>query len=243
MADLVLVYGDRAKRLANQSGFPTKKVKPIYNSLDYAAAQAILNSIRANELNSIHPQSLFKNSSPIMICTARLTQLCELNLLMEASSLLSRRGRPVNVLLVGDGPERAALEVQASHLGLSVHFFGSCYDEQMLGRLIFHSDIMVQPGKMGLTVIHSLMYGTPAITHSDMNHQMPEAESIIEGRTGLLFRRGDAADLADKIDQWLLSCTDREAVRKECMAVIEEKWNPAVQRRLIEEALEGLLGR
>lgn len=241
LAHLVLVYGNRARLLARDSGFPENRVKAIYNSLDYASAQQVISEIRASASDRISAQDLFETAAPVVICTARLTRLCELNLLLDAARLLQDRGRPINILLVGDGPEREALAMQAGRLGINVHFFGACYDERILGQLIYSSDLMAQPGKMGLTVIHSLMYGTPAITHSDMDRQMPEAESIVEGQTGVFFRREDVRDLADKIDQWLNSGRDREVVRVACFSVIEEKWNPMIQKQLIEDALEALI--
>lgn len=243
LAHLVLVYGERAKDLGEQSGFPASRIKVIYNSLDYDSAREILHSIRSGGRATTRPQDFFPENAPILICTARLTPLCELDLLLEAAALLKERGFPVNILLVGDGPARPSLELLAKQSGVSVYFWGACYEESILGQLIYHSDIMVQPGKMGLTVIHSMMYGTPAITHGDMNQQMPEAEAIISGQTGLFFERGNALDLADRIFQWLNGEIDREQVRLACEKEIEAKWNPHRQKQLIEEALRFSLSR
>lgn len=240
LAHVVLVYGERAKQLGTQSGFPAARIKTIYNSLDYDSAQTVTKAIRRGGAAGANPRIFFRNSDPIIICTARLTPLCELDLLLKAAKLLKDRSRPINVLLVGEGPSRPALETLAAELGLSVYFLGACYEETKLGPLIFYSDLMVQPGKMGLTVIHSLMYGTPAVTHSDLDQQMPEAEAITPGETGLLFRKGNVSDLADKIEQWLESSADREVVRQKCVSTVESKWNPVVQKNLIQEALECL---
>jgi hypothetical protein len=94
------------------------------------------------------------------------------------------------------------------------------------------------PGKIGLTAIHSLSYGTPAITHSDMNEQMPEVEAIVDGVTGLLFEHNNAVDLAEKIGQWIDTKADRASVRRTCYDVIDSKWNPRRQQILIETALK-----
>lgn len=240
-AHVVLVYGERAKRLGRESGFPAERIRTIYNSLDYETSRSVLHEIRAGRATECQPRDLFRENRPIIICTARLTPRCELDILLRAAHLLERRSRPVNILLVGDGPSRPGLESLATELGQNVHFWGACYDESILGQLIFRSDVMVQPGKMGLTVIHSLMYGTPAITHSDMDHQMPEAEAIVSGETGLFFERGKVEDLAAKLEHWLSTQPDREAIREKCIAEVDRKWNPATQKTLIENAVQDLL--
>lgn len=240
LAHKVMVYGERAKVLGAESGFPVDRIEVIYNSLDTEAASRIVGDIENGKLEKVKPQALFDNPSwPLLICTARLTALCRFDLLFDAAASLSKRGMPMNILLVGDGPERQSLESAAKAKGLSVHFFGACYDEPTLGQMIYHADLTVSPGKIGLTAMHSLMYGTPAITHSDLDHQMPEVEAVVDGITGTFFKRDDAADLAYQIESWLGAGRSRPEVRKACWSVIAEKWNPSVQARLIEAVVAG----
>ena len=242
LANRILVYAERAKRLGSDAGFPADRITVVYNSLDVARADDIVARIEAGTLDALTPQALFTvPERPLLVCTARLTQKCRFDLLLRAAAMLAARGRPVNVLLVGGGPERAALEVLAEELGVATHFYGACYDEDVLGQLIYHADLTVSPGKIGLTAMHSLMYGTPAITHGNLDEQMPEVEAIEPGRTGLLFRQNDADDLADSIAAWLDGAPDRMAVRAAARAVIHEKWNPPTQARIIEQAIDELV--
>ena len=239
IAHLVLVYGERAKELGTRAGFPRERIEVIYNSLDRETSRSIVEQIEHGTLSDrIDLRTLFPHPDrPIIICTARLTPLCRFDLLFEAASLLKKRERPINIVLVGDGPERPRLEALANALELDVHFWGACYDEKILGQLIYHSDITCSPGKIGLTAIHSLGYGTPAITHSDMDEQMPEVEAIVDGVTGFFFERNNAADLAEKIRVWIDTRTDRKSIRRACYEVIDNKWNPQLQKILIERAL------
>ncbi|MDK4806980.1 MAG: glycosyltransferase family 4 protein [Novosphingobium aromaticivorans] len=242
LADRVLVYGERAARIAVAEGFPAGHVKTIYNSLDYERAQKSLEKVAGGTDPAGRPQALFADPDrPVLICTARITPLCRFDVLLQAARLLQEGGRPVNVLLVGDGPEKAKLEAMARDLGVSVCFYGACYDEDELARLIYWSDITVSPGKIGLTAMHTLTYGTPAITHGDLDAQMPEVEAIEPGVSGLLFQRNDPVDLARAIGEWLDRDDDRSATRAACQAVIAQKWNPANQRRLIDLVIDELM--
>lgn len=242
LAHKVLVYGERARRLGALSGFPASRIAAIYNSLDADAAAAIFARLEQGSDDGHQPKDLFTHPQrPLVICTARLIAACRFDLLLEAAAQLRQGGTPVNILLIGDGPERQALEETAGELGLDVHFYGACYDEQVLGALIYHADITVSPGKIGLTAMHSLTYGTPVITHGDLDRQMPEVEAIEAGVTGALFRRDDVDDLAATIAAWLDTARDRAKVRRACRTTIETVWNPSNQARLIEAALDEVL--
>jgi glycosyltransferase involved in cell wall biosynthesis len=243
LADGVLVYGDRAVRLAEEFGFPRKKVYPIYNSLDFDAMEEIFERLEKEYSNdtAIHAgrSSLTEwPRQPILICTARLTPVCRFDLLIEAMAILESRGTPCSLLLVGDGPERERLEGLAKRLKAKVRFLGAIYDEAALAPLIYLSDVTVSPGKVGLTAMHSLGYGTPVITHGDMDAQMPEVEAITPNENGDFFKAGDAADLAETIAKWLLIDRNRADLRKKCRAPIIDRYNPAAQRDFIEAALQ-----
>lgn len=238
LADKLLLYADRGRALGLASGFASFKLHPIYNSLDTEHADEIVRRLKEGNPNRNDPRTLFTCSDqPLLICTGRLTEKVDTAVLLSAATELKRRSFPVNILLVGDGPERHKLEAQAKKDALSVVFTGECYDEDIVGPYIYGSDLTVSPGKIGLTAMHTLMYGTPAITHGDMNNQMPEAEAIVEGVTGSFFKRGDHVDLANTIQSWLVNHPDREEVRRAALNQISSKWTPSHQAALIQEAV------
>lgn len=238
LSHTLLVYGERSKRMGEHLGFPPHKIRVIYNSLDFEYCNTILQKLETDTLSQSTKCMFEHTDRPLIICTARLTNLCRFDLLIDAANILKRRNFDINVLLVGDGPERNALEEHALSLSVDVKFFGSCYDEQSLAKMIYDADATVSPGKIGLAAIHSLSYGTPAFTHSDLDNQMPEVEVILPGQTGDLFKSGDATDLANTLQRWLQSGQNRQEVRSRCIAAIANKWTPENQRRCIEAALD-----
>jgi hypothetical protein len=120
-----------------------------------------------------------------------------------------------------------------------VHFEGACYDEHRIAELISASTVTVAPGKVGLTAMHSMVYGVPVITHSDADDQMPEWEAIIPGVTGALFARDSVEGLEAAIREWTRDPWPSEPTRRACESIIDRFWNPHVQRRLIEHAVLG----
>jgi glycosyltransferase involved in cell wall biosynthesis len=235
----LLLYGHLARRAGLARGFSSDRLHVVYNSLDYEAHKRLRQSIPPARIQALK-QSHFGNPVlPLVVCAARLTRRCRFDLLIEAQARLARAGHAINVLLIGDGPERTALESQARQLNVPVKFLGACYDEETLAGWTMAAHVTVSPGKVGLTAIQSLAYGTPVITHSDPETQGPEWEAIQPGHSGDFFRCGDAADLARVLQQWTSGPAPSSALREQCWQIIEQRYNPAYQRFAIERALRG----
>lgn len=238
MADALLLYGKRARRIGLARGFRPDRLYVIGNSLDYAAQRALYEELRSTSAAELRRELELPATSRILICTARVIPSCRFDLLIQAASELRRSGHDVFLLIVGDGPEVEALTQLARSLDVPHRFWGACYDERVLARLYKASDLTVSPGKVGLTAVHSMAYGTPVITHDNFDRQGPEHEAISRGRTGDFFTENSSADLARVIARWLGSHPEKP--ERACIECVESQFTPAFQRRAIESALQGL---
>ena len=232
----VFLYGNYAKRLMESKGINRNKLHVIYNSLDY---ELQLKVRKAQKPSSIF-QKHFKNVYPTIMFTGRLTPVKKIDLLIRAHEILSKKGIGLNVLILGDGPERTKLENEVKSIGLEKNywFYGECYDEGKIGELYFNSDVCVSPGNVGLTAIHSMSYGCPVITHDNFTRQMPEFEAIETNKTGYFFKENDAEDLSTCIFDFLNSQISKENIRENCFKVIDEYYNPNYQIRLLNKVLK-----
>ena len=188
-------------------------------------------------------KKIFKHSNlPILFFIGRLTPQKNLKLLVEAVGLLHERALPVNIIFIGDGPESKVLEdfVDAENIRDYVTFYGACHKEKELAPLIMMSDICISPGEVGLTAMHSLVYGTPVITHDDDSMQMPEYEAIIPLKTGAFFKHGSAENLADVIEEWLSRNISQEYISDQCISMIEKYYNPHNQLEIFNAAVNGV---
>ena len=234
-----MFYGRIAKAIAMKHGWAPEKLHVIYNSLNTAEQRTIRNNSTKAEALEVRRQ-IFGNDNPVAICTTRLIAIRRLDLLLDSIHTLKERGRAVNLILVGDGPESQRLRKQAEQLCVPVHFEGACYDERRIAQLVMASNVTVAPGKVGLTAMHSMVYGVPVVTHGDASDQMPEWEAIIPGKTGSLFERGDVNSLAEAIRKWTESEFPDADTQAECHKIIDRFWNPEFQRQAIENAVIGL---
>jgi glycosyltransferase involved in cell wall biosynthesis len=233
----LLLYGRRAKKIGISHGFPPGTMHVISNSLEYSAQKRLFDRLAESSRTELRQEFQFPLDRKVIICTARVSQKCRFDVLMYAASNLQIANHGVFIVIVGDGPEKEALSVLATSLGLAHKFWGACYDEATIAKLYKASDLTVSPGKVGLTAMHSMAYGTPVISHDNFDHQMPEFEAIVPGVTGDFFAENSSDDLARVILNWF----ERHPVKpeRECVERIEAEFTPSFQRRAIESALQG----
>lgn len=237
LSDGMLLYGNYARNLMIENGFNPKKLHVIYNSLDYEVELGIRQRLKPSDIY----RDIFGNGDPVIIYIGRLTAYKDLERLIDAVSRLYKNGPACNLMLVGDGEMRQQLEQQVKTLKLNrrVHFAGACYDEQKNAEYIYNADVCVSPGNVGLTAIHTMMFGTPVLTHDTFKYQGPEFEAIRPGLTGNFFRFRDTEDMTRAIADWLSSHTDdRETIRRNCYAEVDGKWNPHHQIGIISSAID-----
>lgn len=240
LADCMLLYHERAKEIMARKGFKPGNLYVIYNSLDYDIQVKIRKALDRQKIDA-HRNELFKNPDfPVLLFIGRLTPQKKLFMIIEAAAILKEAGRKCNILFVGTGPEKDKLSDLAKSLGLDdcVCFYGDCYEEEKIGLLIGLSDICIAPGEVGLTCMHSLVYGTPVITHDNPDFQMPEYEAIKPGFNGEFFVKDDTQSLADSIDKWLSENKDNSQVAENCYKIIDDYYNPRYQLQVINRAVE-----
>ena len=220
-----------------KKGFDANKLFVIKNSLDYDKQLELRKGMKSSSIYKEH----FENDNPNIVFVGRLTAVKKLNQLIDAVSLLQKKGDAINVTFVGDGEMKQALQqlVLDKNLEKFVWFYGASYDETNNAELIYNADLCVAPGNIGLTAMHALMFGCPAISHNDYKWQMPEFEAIKPGVTGDFFERDNVESLANCISNWFKSKENcRENIRQQCYQEIDNCWNPHYQLSVLKSVLE-----
>lgn len=238
LADGTFLYGNYAKNLMMTEGFNPNKLFVIHNSLLYDKQV----ELRKLPLSDTLYQHQFGNNHKNIIFIGRLTKSKRLDLLIDAIQILKDNGYHYNLIIVGNGSEKEILKEQVLKCGLneSVWFFGACYDEPENARLIYNADLCVSPGNVGLTAIHSMVYGTPVITHSSYPYQGPEFEAIRPCKTGDFFEYNNLDSMVNCIQNWFVDHDDtkRDEIREACFREIDTFWTPQFQLDVIKQFLK-----
>ena len=231
-ADGIFLYGEYAKRLMMNEGFEGEKLHVIHNSLDYKKQLCIRDTMSDNDIFVNH----FKNKCYNLIFIGRITTVKHLDQLIEALAILNKNEERYNLTIVGDGSEKKYLMQLADDLRISgnIWFYGACYDENVNAKLIYNADLCVSPGNVGLTAMHTMVYGTPVITHDTFKWQMPEFEAIKRGKTGDFFTFNSVDSMVLAIEKWFNKNHDRRnIIRQFCYNEIDSNWTPEFQLNVL----------
>ena len=145
-----------------------------------------------------------------VLSVGRLAREKQQETLLRAVALSSFRDK-IEVVLAGVGPREAFLKRLAAKLGVRARI-GWIEDDE-LSELYSSADLFAHAGTIeleGMSVLEAMAAGNVVIV-SDANTSACAAmvhESLAR------FRKGDPADLADRIDYWLADPETREAQRR-----------------------------
>lgn len=235
LANHLLVYGDVGREIGVMLGYPSRRMTVIHNSSSEPIPGGAPPGRTLPEFIALLPGS----GRPVVTAVIRLNQVKRLDLIIEAVSLLPPGESKPIVLLVGEGPERESLTRLAQSLGVELVVPGQTYDADELAAVYACTTVTVVPSVAGLTVLQSLKYGCPVITHDNAYEQAPEAEAIVRGITGDLYHYGEVADLARKIENWITIQSSRPKETAEaCRTVVREVWSASSQATVISDQIE-----
>lgn len=237
LSNTILLYGDYAKKIMVQEGFKADKLIPVYNSLDYNNQIQLREKLKKTTIY----KDYFSNQNPVLLYIGRIQNRKKVNLLIEALNYLRLNNSQCNLVLIGKQTEGTDIKelVEKYDLDKFVWRYGSCFDEATIGELIYNADLCVVPGDIGLTVMHSFVYGTPVITHNNFQNHGPEFEAIKANETGDFFTEDSLVDLCSKIQKWIIIDNEkREEIRNKCHQVIEDKYNPKKQIEILKKVLQ-----
>jgi len=231
----IFLYGDYAKNLMIKEGFNPNKLHVIFNSLNYTQQVKVRKKLKPSNIY----KEYFKNENPVFIFIGRLTKVKKLNYIIEAQEALRKNNIFVNNIFIGNGEELSTLMLLAKGYNAvnSNWFYGASYSEKEISDLVYNADLCLSPGNVGLTAIHSMMYGTPVLTHNDFTKQMPEFEAILKGKTGDFFKKDDLTSMRIVLINWLELHKDRDLIRINCFQRIDEYFNPNYQLNIILKVL------
>jgi glycosyltransferase involved in cell wall biosynthesis len=142
--------------------------------------------------------------------------------LIQAVAALDQK---VALRFVGGGPERAALEAEAVHLGVPASFDGALAPDDV-ARAMREACVVAMPSTypegLGLVALEAMAAGAMVVASAVGG----VGESVIDGETGLLVPGGDVPALTDALRTALNAAVDDparfRAIRSRALAKARE---------------------
>jgi glycosyltransferase involved in cell wall biosynthesis len=168
------------------------------------------------------------------IVVARLTPQKRVALAIDTVAFLASCGHELPLTILGDGPERAALERQVSRLGITpfVHFLGAVSRAELRDYLSA-ADVMIFPAQgegFGLAAAEALMAGVPVVACWDGGGVLDVVPETGGGRLTL----PSAEAMGDAV-LGLLSDPERMAITR----LVGESWRARLAPDHVAELCEG----
>jgi glycosyltransferase involved in cell wall biosynthesis len=177
-------YTDASRRRVLAIGYPEDRITVVQNSVDTADLRlrtAGLGSRREQDFLAAHGL----NGSQTCLFVGSLHADKRLEFLFEACDLIAAKVPGFELILAGDGPQRAQLLGQLSSRPYS-RYVGRVDGDDKAAALAV-SQLLLMPGLVGLAVLDGIATDTPMVT-TDFPYHSPEIEYLVDGVNGRLVQ-------------------------------------------------------
>ncbi|MEM8541244.1 MAG: glycosyltransferase [Pseudomonadota bacterium] len=197
LADAILYYTDQE----------VKEYSTRYGASNDKLIRGLNNGIEVEDIKALRELYSFNKRPRDLLFVGRITPKAELGLMLKALS--HQLCSDVTLDVIGDGEELAMLRDEANRLGISdrIVWHGAITDEARIAEIANTCKAFVYPGAVGLSLVHALSYGLPAIVHDNRWQQMPEIAALRPGENGVTFEQGNVVALAESTAD-LLACPE-----------------------------------
>ncbi len=172
-----------------------------------------------------------------VIFVGRLQDRKRVDLLLKACSLLEEAIQP-ELIIVGDGPERAALERLAGQIYPAAVFTGDKRGKD-LEDLFRKADLFALPGTGGLALQQALAFALPAIAAEGDGTQV----DLVRSGNGWLVKPGDLESLRSALQAALSDPENLARKGRESFRIVREEINLEHMAEIFETAVNHVLKR
>ena len=223
---LVALSNGVGRELIADYGLDPARVVTIHNPVDTESWRRRAETARAGA----PPWGSFAGKGPVLVAVGRLIRQKGFDLLLRALARCQGAGRQARLVIVGEGPERRALEALAAELGIAerVLLAGFATDP---AAWYAHGDLFVLPSRwegFGHVIVEAMACGLPVVA---FDCPYGPIDILGDGEGGVLVPPEDVAALAVTLDR-ILGDRDRRARLAAAAPHIAERFS---QSRIVRE--------
>ena len=191
----MIVYGKVSQEYIQDLGYPAERIFVAQNTVDVTRIISEVGSAR--ERAQVLRNHLGLNGRLVVGYLGRLTSQKQVHKIIGAFDHIRSQGLDVELVIAGDGPERASLEALASTGALSGHVrFAGEVPVGGEGAYFQLFDLVVSARNAGLAVLEAMAHGRPVLCTPEV---LPETEMLERDVTGFIARGYEANDLSESM--------------------------------------------
>jgi L-malate glycosyltransferase len=199
--------------LVRATGLPRHRIVVVHNGIDQAAAESTPTPLPPRAEGELRIGYF-----------GRLSPEKGLPDLLEGIAPLKERFPSLGTVIVGDGPDRTALEMMAKRLGIEdrIRFLGFRADaRQIMAQVDIVAHVPVYEG-FGIVVLEAMAAGRPVVVNDAPGGV---SEIVVDGETGLVVPAGSADALASALACLLDDAQERERLGRNGRARQQQRFS------------------
>lgn len=222
--DAAVIYTpDRLRRLGDMLPAIRSRLFAANNTLDTSEYQAVHREFSTTDRAELK-KKLGITSSFNLLFLGRMRLDKRIDLAIEAWRILRKR-HDIGLICIGDGEVREQLLRSGIEEGLVLP--GAIHDIRSSGAYLAAADVLINPGYVGLGIVHGFAFGLPMITCRSTEQgpfHSPEIEYLKDGENGFLCD-SDPENIAAKVEQLILDPALLASMRENALRTVEEEAN------------------
>jgi glycosyltransferase involved in cell wall biosynthesis len=215
--DALLAYSQRGADEYAALGFPREKIFVAHNSVSPAPTSAM------------PPRPSTFDLQPTILFVGRLQARKRVDYLLHACAEMESNPR---LIIVGDGPERAALESLAKEVYPAAVFAGAKHGAE-IKPYFAEADLFVLPGTGGLAVQEAMSHGLPVIVAKGDGTQ----DDLVRAENGWQINPEDYGALVSTMQNALSDIARLRKMGQESYRIVSEEINIQKMAGVFVEAL------
>jgi L-malate glycosyltransferase len=181
--DWWFAYTDGVQRYLVEHGVRPDTITVVHNTVDTTDITDAIARMTPQMRDAIRRRLAIASNAPVGLYCGALTAAKQLDFVISAAQRIRDEIRDFELVIVGDGPERAAVE-QAARSHAFVHYVGPCFGAARADYFAI-ADVFLIPALVGLAAVDAFAAGLPLFTTSLPTHG-PEIEYVVDGVNGVI---------------------------------------------------------
>lgn len=211
-ADWWFAYTSVSRATVLEAGFPPERLTLLNNAIDTTELASQLASLDGAAVEYAR-REFGVGTGRVCLSLGSLHSDKRLDFLFEAARHIRERVPDFQLVVIGDGPQRDLVEKAASDAGGWIHWLGARSGRDKALALAM-SELMLNPGMVGLSVVDAFVAGVPMVTTSYQMHS-PEIAYLESGMNGLITDNNTRA-FAAGVTHLLADVDALEVLRNGC---------------------------
>lgn len=182
--DWWFAYTELSAGLVREAGFEPDRITVLNNSIDMASLSRGIALARERPASELRAQFNLPAEGPVGLYIGSLYAEKRIPLLIESAREVHRRLPDFRLLIAGAGPDQALVERAASE-STFISFLGSVHSQHK-AELLAVSDVLLNPGLIGLGILDAFAASMPILTTEYSHLQSPEMSYLEPSHNGVM---------------------------------------------------------